>query len=49
MSGMIFVLDLESGLRGLVLLHPPRPAGHEDEDVLALAAVEDEAVGLVQR
>jgi hypothetical protein len=41
------VPDLVGGLRGPELFHPPRPLWHVDENVVALAQVEDEAVLLV--
>ena len=42
---MVLVLDLQGSLGGLVLLDPPGPLRHEDQDVLGSTQVQDEAVG----
>ena len=47
-SGVVLVPDLVGGLNAPELLHLPGPRGHEHEYVVGLAAVQDEAVGLVQ-
>ena len=46
---MVLVLDLQGSLGGLVLLDPPGPLRHEDQDVLGSTQVQDEAVGQVHR
>ena len=46
---MVLVLDLQGSLGGLVLLDPPGPLRHENQDVLGSTQVQDEAVGQVHR